>query len=60
MARKKISWTSWNYSDDERSGAAFNENTCPNGPYTGTSKLKPAGNWVRDHIRTPADNFPTQ
>jgi endoglucanase len=60
MARKKISWTSWNYSDDIRTGAAFTANTCPNGPFTGTSRLKSAGVWVRDKILNPADNFPTQ
>ncbi|HYF61821.1 MAG TPA: cellulase family glycosylhydrolase, partial [Herpetosiphonaceae bacterium] len=59
MARKKISWTSWNYSDDPRSGAAFKPGTCAaGGPWTGTS-LKPAGTWVRDKILNPADNFPT-
>ena len=59
MAQKKISWTNWNYSDDSRSGAVFTPGTCPNGPYAGTSRLKPAGVWIRDHIRTPADDFPT-
>lgn len=58
MASKKISWTSWNFSDDQRSGAAFIAGTCPNGPFTGTSRLKPAGVWVRDHILNPADHFP--
>jgi aryl-phospho-beta-D-glucosidase BglC (GH1 family) len=58
MASKKISWTNWNFSDDFRSGAVFTTGTCPNGPYTGTSRLKPAGVWVRDRINTP-DNFPT-
>jgi endoglucanase len=58
MAAKKISWTSWNYSDDFRSGAVFKDGVCANGPYTGTSPLKPAGVWVRDRIRTP-DDFPT-
>ncbi|MCT9929252.1 glycoside hydrolase family 5 protein [Planotetraspora sp. A-T 1434] len=59
MAQKKISWTNWNYSDDFRSGAVFKDGTCnANGPWTGTSSLKPAGVWVRDRIRTP-DNFPT-
>jgi endoglucanase len=59
MARKKISWTSWNYSDDERSGAAFKPGTCAaGGPWSGAS-LKPAGTWVRDKILNPADNFPT-
>ncbi|GAA2317851.1 hypothetical protein GCM10010149_82830 [Nonomuraea roseoviolacea subsp. roseoviolacea] len=55
MAQKKISWVNWNYSDDERSGAVFKEGTCPNGTFTGTSRLKPAGVWVRDRIRTPDD-----
>ena len=59
MAQKKISWTNWNYSDDGRSGAVFTPGTCPGGPFAGTSRLKPAGVWVRDHIKTPADNFPT-
>ncbi len=58
MATKKISWTNWNYSDDMRTGAVFTQGTCPNGPFAGTSRLKPAGVWVRDRIRT-ADNFPT-
>ncbi|WP_371685931.1 cellulase family glycosylhydrolase [Micromonospora sp. MW-13] len=59
MATKKISWVNWNYSDDSRSGAVFTSGTCPSGPFTGSSKLKPAGVWIRDHIRTPADDFPT-
>lgn len=53
LAQKKISWTNWNYSDDERTGAAFTQGTCPNGPYAGTSRLKAAGSWVRERIRTP-------
>ncbi|MGW3404885.1 cellulase family glycosylhydrolase [Streptomyces zhihengii] len=59
MASKKISWVNWNFSDDHRSGAVFKTGTCANnGPWTGTSSLKPAGVWVRDRIRTP-DSFPT-
>jgi endoglucanase len=49
-AQKGISWTNWNFSDDFRSGAVFTEGTCPGGPYAGTSRLKPAGQWVRDRI----------
>ncbi|WP_329082623.1 cellulase family glycosylhydrolase [Streptosporangium sp. NBC_01469] len=56
MAQKKISWTNWNYSDDSRTGAVFTAGTCPNGPYAGTSRLKEAGVWIRDRIRT-ADDF---
>ena len=50
-ASKQISWTNWNFSDDFRTGAVFTEGTCPGGPYAGTSRLKPAGTWVRDRIR---------
>lgn len=57
MKNKQISWVNWNYSDDIRSGAVFKEGTCPNGPWTGTTPLKEAGVWVRDHIINPADSF---
>jgi endoglucanase len=53
MAQKKISWMNWNYSDDNRSGAVFKLGTCPNGNFAGTSALKPAGEWVREHLRAP-------
>ncbi|TQV67669.1 cellulase family glycosylhydrolase [Exilibacterium tricleocarpae] len=60
MAQKKISWTSWNYSDDFRSGAVFRPGTCAsNGPWSG-GNLKSAGQWVRDKIQNPPDNFPTR
>jgi endoglucanase len=59
MARKKISWVNWNFSDDHRSGAVFEPGTCDaGGPWAGTASLKPAGVWIRDRIRTP-DAFPT-
>lgn len=60
MAEKKISWTNWNFSDDHRSGAAFTTGTCPAGPFAGEENLKEAGKWVRERIRNPADDFPTQ
>ncbi|WP_084800677.1 glycoside hydrolase family 5 protein [Promicromonospora kroppenstedtii] len=53
-AQKKISWTNWNFSDDHRSGAVFTEGTCGSGSY-GTDRLKEAGGWIRDQIRTPDD-----
>jgi glucose/arabinose dehydrogenase/aryl-phospho-beta-D-glucosidase BglC (GH1 family) len=58
MRAKKISWTNWNYSHDFRSGAVFTVGTCPNGPFAGTSRLKPAGVWVRERIINPPDDFP--
>ncbi|MFF9661916.1 glycoside hydrolase family 5 protein [Streptomyces althioticus] len=52
MARKKISWVNWNFSDDHRSGAVFTPGTCAaGGPWAGTRSLKPAGAWIRDRIR---------
>lgn len=48
---RNISWTNWNYSDDFRTGAVWNESTCSNnGPWT-TDNLKEAGLWVRDKMR---------
>ncbi len=57
MREKKISWTSWNYSDDTRSGAAWQPGTCSGGPWN-INRLKEAGSWIRDKIKFPADNFP--
>ncbi|MFD3541406.1 glycoside hydrolase family 5 protein [Streptomyces sp. NPDC058662] len=59
MAAKKISWVNWNFSDDGRTGAVFTPGTCAaNGPWAGTSRLKPAGVWIRERVRG-ADDFPT-
>ncbi|MDR7276441.1 endoglucanase [Catenuloplanes atrovinosus] len=55
MAQNKVSWVNWNYSDDHRSGAVFTPGTCAAGAYSGTARLKEAGVWVRDRIRTPDD-----
>ncbi len=55
MATKKVSWVNWNFSDDFRSGAVFTTGTCNTGAFSGTARLKPAGAWVRDRIRTPDD-----
>ena len=57
MREKKISWTSWNYSDDFRSGAAWQTGTCSGGPWT-VDRLKDAGRWIREKIKFPADDFP--
>ncbi|WP_408639015.1 glycoside hydrolase family 5 protein [Nocardiopsis suaedae] len=50
MEERGISWTNWNYSDDHRSGAVFEEGTCDaGGPWSGDS-LKPAGQWIKERI----------
>jgi endoglucanase len=60
MARKKISWTNWNFSDDHRSGAVFLPGTADKGgPWTGPS-LKEAGRWVQARIKNPPDAFPAR
>ncbi|GAA1297357.1 cellulase family glycosylhydrolase [Saccharothrix xinjiangensis] len=58
LAANKIGWTNWNFSDDFRSGAVFKEGTCAGNSFAGTSVLKPAGQWIRERMRTP-DDFPT-
>lgn len=59
MRDAKISWTSWNFSDDGRTGAALVPGTCDaGGPFTGAA-LKPAGAWVRERMQNPPDEFPT-
>jgi endoglucanase len=61
MKQRKISWTNWNFSDNELSGAVLKvlvPRTCrPKGNFTGPARLKEAGKWIRARIRTP-DNFP--
>jgi hypothetical protein len=57
MRNKKISWTNWNYSDDNRTGAVWTSGTCSNGPWT-VARLKPAGVWIRERMLSPADDFP--
>ncbi|MEO3816304.1 cellulase family glycosylhydrolase [Plantactinospora sp. B24E8] len=56
FASRKISWVNWNLSDDFRSGAVFTTGTCATGQFSGTGRLKEAGVWIRDRIRT-ADDF---
>jgi endoglucanase len=51
MAQKKISWTNWNFSDDNRSGAVFKPGTCSGDTWTGTSVLKEAGIWIRERVK---------
>ncbi|GLW66139.1 hypothetical protein Arub01_43830 [Actinomadura rubrobrunea] len=52
MARKKISWVNWNYSD----ASVFRPGTCRDGPFAGTASLRPAGIWIRARLRAP-DHF---
>ncbi|MET7639546.1 glycoside hydrolase family 5 protein [Streptomyces sp. NPDC005438] len=51
MAEKGISWTNWNYSDDERSGAVFKPGTCDGDQWSGTEVLKEAGVWIRERVK---------
>ncbi|MEV0721066.1 glycoside hydrolase family 5 protein, partial [Asanoa sp. NPDC050611] len=53
MAAKQIGWANWNWSDDERSGAVFKRGTCETMDFANPDRLKPAGAWVRDQLRTP-------
>ncbi len=51
MARKKIGWTNWNYSDDFRSGAIWKTNTCSSKAWI-ESNLKPSGVYIKNKIQT--------
>lgn len=50
MARKKISWTYWNFSDDFRTGAMWKPGTCPNGPWT-DANLKESGLYIKKELK---------
>ncbi|MFF8843840.1 glycoside hydrolase family 5 protein [Streptomyces sp. NPDC015127] len=52
MAKKKISWTNWAVSDNERDLSVFKRGACSAGTFAGTGVLKPAGVWVRERIRS--------
>jgi hypothetical protein len=52
MANKKIGWTNWNYSDDERSGAIWKVGTCGKNQWT-DGNLKPAGTYIKAKILNP-------
>ncbi len=57
MRNNKVSWTNWNFADDMRSGSVLTAGQCAgDGPWNG-SALKPAGTWIRERMRTPADDF---
>jgi endoglucanase len=53
MDAKGIGWTNWNWSDDKRSGAVFKRGTCATMDFADPARLKPAGAFVRDRLRTP-------
>lgn len=56
LAKYKISWTNWNYSDDFRSGAVWKTGTSNSGQWT-DANLKEAGTWIKQHISNPPDDF---
>jgi hypothetical protein len=56
LRTKKISWTNWNYSDNPLSGGVWNSGTCSGNTWS-TDKLKEAGVFIRNNMRSPADDF---
>ena len=59
LAERKVSWSNWNFSDDERSGAVWEQGSCRRAAYT-DDQLKPAGAWIKQRISDPPDDFPTR
>ncbi|CAM5268587.1 glycoside hydrolase family 5 protein [Streptomyces aurantiogriseus] len=51
MARKKISWTNWSLSDDDREHSVFKKGTCRDGTFARTDALTRSGAWIRARIR---------
>ncbi|MCF6404864.1 discoidin domain-containing protein [Chitinophaga filiformis] len=56
LRNKKISWTNWNYSDNPLTGAVWTSGTCSGNVWT-TNKLKEAGVFIRNNMKSPADDF---
>jgi endoglucanase len=50
MAKKKMGWTAWNYSDNARTGAVWNAGTCATGAWI-DGNLKPAGAYIKTQIK---------
>lgn len=58
LKEHKISWCNWNFSSDERSGAAFIESPDSYDDYefyTNDDNLKEAGLWIKNRMRTEDD-----
>jgi endoglucanase len=51
LARKKISWTYWNFSDDFRSGAVLEPGSLSTGRWT-DRHLKPSGTYIKNKIES--------
>ena len=54
LARRKISWCNWNFSDGGGSTDALNQGACGAGQWNNT---KYSGGWVKQRLLSPADNF---
>ncbi|MET7619724.1 glycoside hydrolase family 5 protein [Streptomyces sp. NPDC005408] len=52
MAKKKIGWTNWSLSDNDRQLSVFKQGTCSAGTFSGAEALTPTGAWVRERIRS--------
>lgn len=57
LEEHQISWSNWNFSDDERSGAVWEQGTCRRSAFS-DGNLKPAGKWIKERISDPPDDFP--
>ncbi|SFW36985.1 Cellulase (glycosyl hydrolase family 5) [Sinomicrobium oceani] len=53
LKEHKVSWCNWNYSDSDRSGAVWKEDTCPDGPWT-HENLKVSGVFMKAHFKDEA------
>lgn len=56
LAKYKVGWCNWNFSDDRRSGAVWNDGTCYSENWS-DSNLKESGKWIKARINNPPDDF---
>jgi endoglucanase len=56
LAKYKISFANWNFSDHPYSGAVWTDGTCYSNGWS-DNNLKEAGHWIKDKLSNPPDAF---
>lgn len=51
MARKKIGWIYWNYSDNNQASGLWKVGTCPSGPWN-ESRFKESGHYIKNKLNS--------
>ncbi|MER6995604.1 glycoside hydrolase family 5 protein [Streptomyces sp. NPDC000410] len=51
MAKKKIGWTNWSLSDDDKEHSIFKKGTCGASKFAAATSHSPSGAWIRERMR---------